>query len=154
MSEINKFTVRVYAIIFNGNNEVLMSDEYYHSTKMTKFPGGGMEFGEGTIETLKREAIEELGQELEVLEHFYTTDFFQQAMFKKEFQVVSIYYKARFKEPVKFKTTTKRFDFEELVNEAQSFRWVPIDELNVDEITFPIDKRVAELLIKEYKYRL
>ncbi len=151
MSEINRFTVRVYAIIFNGNNEVLVSDEYHHKTKMTKFPGGGMEFGEGTVDTLKRESIEEFGQELEVLEHFYTTDFFQQAMFKKEFQVMSIYYKAKFKEPIRFKTTTKRFDFEELVNEAQSFRWVSVNELNVDEITFPIDKKVAEMLIENYK---
>lgn len=146
ISEINKFTVRVYAIIFNENNEVLLSDEYYHNTKMTKFPGGGMEFGEGTVDTLKREAIEEFGQELEVLEHFYTTDFFQQAMFKKEFQVMSIYYKARFKKPVRFKTTTKRFDFDELVHGVQSFRWVPLSELDVDEVTFPIDKKVAELL--------
>ncbi len=151
ISEINKFTVRVYAIILNGNNEVLLSDEYYHNTKMTKFPGGGMEFGEGTIETLKRESVEEFGQELEVLEHFYTTDFFQQAMFKKEYQVMSIYYKAKFKELIKFKATTKRFDFEELKHGAQSFRWVSLNELTVDEITFPIDKRVAELLIENYQ---
>ena len=95
--------------------------------------------------------MEEFGQELEVLEHFYTTDFFQQAMFKKEFQVMSIYYKAEFKDLIRFKTTTKRFDFKELVNEAQSFRWVQIQNLDLDEITFPIDKKVAEMLINHYK---
>ncbi len=153
MSEINKFTVRVYAVIFNGNNEILVSDEYHNKTKMVKFPGGGMEFGEGTIDTLKRESIEEFGQELEVLEHFYTTDFFQQAMFKKEFQVMSIYYKSKFKDPIQFKTTRKLFDFAKLEDEAQSFRWVPVNELNIDEITFPIDKRVAEMLIDELKIK-
>lgn len=149
--EINRFTVRVYALIINENNEVLLSDEYQHNTQMTKFPGGGVEFGEGTIEALERESVEEFGQELEVLEHFYTTDFFQQAMFIKECQVMSIYYKARFKEDIRFETTRNLFDFKELVNEAQSFRWQKISELNVDEITFPIDKRVAELLIADNK---
>jgi len=151
VSEINRFTVRVYALIINENGEVLLSDEYQHNTLMSKFPGGGVEFGEGTIQALERESIEEFGQELEVLEHFYTTDFFQQAMFIKDCQVLSIYYKAKFKEDIRFKTTRKRFDFKELVNEAQSFRWQKISELNVEEITFPIDKRVAEMLIEDYK---
>jgi len=153
ISQINRFTVRVYAIIMNENDEVLLSDEYQHDTKMSKFPGGGVEFGEGTIQALERESIEEFGQEMEVLGHFYTTDFFQQAMFKKGFQVMSIYYKARFKEAIKFNTTHKRFDFEELVDETQSFRWVPVNELKLDEITFPIDKKVAEMLIDEFKFK-
>ncbi len=104
---INKFTIRVYAIIINENNEVLLSDEFQEGMKMIKFPGGGMEFGEGTFDCLEREAIEEFGQEIEVLEHFYTTDFFQQAMFKKEYQVMSIYYLAKFKDEIKFKISDK-----------------------------------------------
>ncbi|MDF1547753.1 MAG: NUDIX domain-containing protein [Bacteroidales bacterium] len=147
----DKFTIRVYAIIVNENNEVLVSDEYQYDTLITKFPGGGMEFGEGTIQALEREADEEFGQEIDVLEHFYTTDFFQQAMFLEQTQVVSIYYKAKFKKKIQFTTSRTRFDFEELVHEAQSFRWIKISELDVGEITFPIDKRAAELLIKEFK---
>ena len=80
---INNFTIRVYAIIINNKNEILLSDEFQMGMKMTKFPGGGMEFGEGTIDCLKREAIEEFGQEIEVLDHFYTTDFFNRPGLKK-----------------------------------------------------------------------
>jgi len=148
MHRIKRFTIRVYAVIINDKNEVLLSDEFQLGMKMTKFPGGGMVFGEGTIECLKREALEEFNQEIEVLEHFYTTDFFQQAMFKKEYQVVSIYYLAKFKDDIKFKISNKAFDFKELKNESQSFRWQPIEKLKVDDITFAIDQKVAEMIIK------
>ena len=53
------FVIRVYAIIVNENQEVLISDEFQPGIKMTKFPGGGLEFGEGTIDGLKRELREE-----------------------------------------------------------------------------------------------
>ena len=151
MNSINHFTIRVYAIIINPKNEVLLSDEFQLGMKMTKFPGGGMEFGEGTIDCLKREAIEEFGQEIEVLEHFYTTDFFQQAMFKKEYQVVSIYYLAKFKDDIKFRISVKVFDFKELKNESQSFRWQNIESLNIDDITFAIDQKVAKMLKQKNK---
>ena len=146
---INNFTIRVYAIIINNKNEVLLSDEFQMGMKMTKFPGGGMEFGEGTIDCLKREAIEEFGQEIEVLDHFYTTDFFQQARFKKEYQVVSIYYLANFTDDIKFKISDKAFDFKEMINESQSFRWQAIKNLNVNDLTLPIDQKVTHMLIKE-----
>ncbi len=146
---INRYTIRVYAIIINHKNEVLLSDEFQMGMKMTKFPGGGMEFGEGTIDCLKREAVEEFGQEIEVLEHFYTTDFFQQAIHKKEYQVVSIYYLAKFNGDIKFKISDKAFDFKELKNESQSFRWQNIESLKVDDITFAIDQKVAEILKKK-----
>ena len=77
MSKISRYIIRVYAIIMNENNELLISDEYQLNMRMTKFPGGGLEFGEGTIDCMKREAIEEFGQEIEILEHYYTTDNFQ-----------------------------------------------------------------------------
>lgn len=148
---LNKFTIRVYAIIVNDKKEVLLSDEFQFGIKMTKFPGGGLEFGEGTIDCLKREAIEEFGQEIEILEHFYTTDFFQQARFKKEYQVVSIYYLAKFTDDIKFKVSDKAFDFKEIKNESQSFRWQSIENLKVNNLTLPIDQKVAEMLISGFK---
>ena len=83
MNTIKKFTIRVYAIIINDNNEVLLSDEFQMGIKMTKFPGGGMEFGEGTFDCLKREAIEEFGQEIEVLDIFIQLTFFSKLCLKK-----------------------------------------------------------------------
>lgn len=145
-----RFVIRVYALIINDRNEVLLSDEYMVDTLMTKFPGGGLEFGEGTIDCLKREAIEEFGQEIEVVSHFYTTDFYQKALFHENTQLFSIYYLARFPEPIRFKISEKPFDFPAKVNGSQSFRWQSINKLSINELTFPIDKVVANQLKVKY----
>ena len=59
MNNTGEFTIRVYGLIFNERKEILLSDEFQLNTKMTKFPGGGLEFGEGTISCLEREFEEE-----------------------------------------------------------------------------------------------
>ena len=150
-ADINKYIIRVYAIIINPDKEILISDEFQLNTLMTKFPGGGMNFGEGPLDCLKREAIEEFGQEIEILEHFYTTDFFQSTQFFNNAQLISIYYLAKFKDPIKFKISDKSFNFDEEKNGAQSFRWENIDRLDIKEFIFPIDKKVAELVKEKYK---
>lgn len=78
---IEKFNIRVYGLLLNDNSELLVADEFEFGMKFTKFPGGGLELGEGLIDGLKREWMEELGQEIEVVEHFYTTDFFSYLVF-------------------------------------------------------------------------
>lgn len=148
--DIKHFVIRVYGIFINNNKEILISDEFQLDMKMTKFPGGGMHFGEGTIDCLKREAIEEFGQEIEVMEHFYTTDYFQPAYFYDDYQLISIYYLAKFKEPVRFKIATKPFDFTELKNGNMSFRWVPLQNISEKVMTFPVDKKVAEMLKRRF----
>ncbi|MDX9697205.1 MAG: NUDIX domain-containing protein [Bacteroidales bacterium] len=146
-SNPNKFVIRVYGIFINQNYEVLLSDEYMLNMKMTKFPGGGMNFGEGPIECLKREIMEEMnGQEIEIIDHFYTTDYYQPAYFFDNHQLISIYYLARFIEPIKFKISSIPFDFDDLINGNQSFRWKNILEISEKELTFPIDQKVVSLL--------
>ena len=145
-SKLKHFNIRVYGLFINDKDEVLLTDEFQLDTKMTKFPGGGLHFGEGTIDCLKREMIEECNQEIEAIEHFYTTDFFQQALYFEDHQLISIYYKAKLKRPINFKISNRPFDFNEMKNGNQSFRWVSIDQLNPDELSFPIDKHVAFLL--------
>lgn len=143
-----KIIIRVYGLIINDRNQILLSDEFQLGTKMIKFPGGGLEPGEGPADCIKREAIEELGQEIDIISHFYTTDFFQKALFYENHQLVSIYYKVRFKKPIQFKLSKKPFDFKEMIDGSQSFRWQSIEDLNIEELSFPIDKRVA-LMLKE-----
>ncbi len=147
---IKYLIIRVYALIINNKNEVLLSDEFRMDMKMTKFPGGGLNFGEGPVDCLRREAIEEFGQEIDVLDHFYTTGFFQKAFFYDEHQIISIYYHAKFKDKITFKISEKAFDFEKMLDGSQSFRWVPIKELKKDVMSFPIDKKVVELLSEKY----
>lgn len=144
---MKQFIIRVYGLIINQNNEALLSDEFVLDTKMTKFPGGGLEFGEGLLDGLKREFQEECnGQEIENIRHFYTTDFYQKALFFDDAQLISIYYLADLKQPLKFKISEKAFDFKIDAGETQSFRWVKIKDLKEDEITFPIDKFVLNKL--------
>ncbi len=144
MKHPKNFVIRVYGIILNDKKQVLVTDEFQLDTKMTKFPGGGLEFGEGTIDCLKREFREECnGQELKNITHFYTTDFFQKALFYEDHQLISIYYLAELEEPVKFRISEKPFDFKKMENGNQSFRWVEIEKLQKNMLTFPIDKHVA-----------
>ncbi len=140
------FIIRVYGLIINEKKQVLLSDEFMMNQKMTKFPGGGLQYGEGPVDCIKREALEEFGQEIEIIEHFYTTHFFQQAFFFDNHQLISIYYKIRFTEPIRFVISEKPFDFAEMKNGSQSFRWADILSLQEDEMTFPIDKYVVGLL--------
>src|SRR5471030_2461826 len=85
------FNVRVYGLLINADNEILISDEQEYGMRFTKFPGGGLEFVEGLIDGLKREFLEECNLEIEVTRHFYTTDFFVKSAFNNS-QVISIYY--------------------------------------------------------------
>lgn len=122
-----------------------MTDEYRMGMYMTKFPGGGLEFGEGTIDCLQREFREELNIDIEVIWHFYTTDYFQKALFFEGMQLLSIYYLVHFSDTESL-TTTNISNNKPEKEGAQSFRWMAIEELNANNFTFPIDKKVAELL--------
>jgi len=146
MDATKKFNVRVYALIINENFELLITDELYSNFYMTKFPGGGLEFGESTIDCLKREAIEEMQQEIEVIEHFYTSDFVQFSILNKNQQVICIYFFAQFKDKIKFKISTQKYDFDEVKEGAICFRNVKIDDLNEEDFTFESDKIVLRKL--------
>lgn len=140
------FNVRVYGLLLDNNNRVLVSDELIHGHKITKFPGGGLEFGEGTIDAIKREMMEETGIAVEVISHFYTTDFFQVSAFNSKAQVISIYYIIKAVSPISIRTTDKSYDFEEEKEGTISFRWLAIDTISEADFTFPIDKKVSVML--------
>jgi 8-oxo-dGTP pyrophosphatase MutT (NUDIX family) len=143
---IERFNIRVYGLFINGKNEILLADEKRFGMQMTKFPGGGLKPGEGTIDCLKREAIEEFGQEIEIINHFYTTDFFQKALFFENQQLISIYYLVRFIEKEQFRIVSKPFDFNSTEGEILSFRYVKIEDLEEEDLSFPIDRYVLQLL--------
>ncbi|WP_421943477.1 NUDIX domain-containing protein [Pedobacter sp.] len=141
------FNVRVYGLLINHNNEVLVSDEEEYGFRFSKFPGGGLEFGEGLIDGLKREFVEECNAEIDVISHFYTTDFFEKSSFNDS-QVISIYYLVKEQAPLQLVFKTKIYDFDTEGEVLQAFRWVKIEDLNIEEITFRTDKTVAVLLKK------
>lgn len=141
------FNIRVYGILINKNDEILLTDEYRLGQMMTKFPGGGLKYGEGTIDCLKREFNEELGQIPEIIEHIYTTDYFQPTfLLKPTMQLISIYYRVSVPFPESIVTTDSVFNIEKIEG-SQSFRWLPVKKLTTSELTFPIDKKVSGIII-------
>ena len=146
-------TIRVYGILINEKKQVLVSDEFIRGAYYTKFPGGGLEFGEGTRECLKREFMEEMNLNVEVGQHIYTTDFFQLSAFNPAHQIVSIYYFANALEEIKAPLRTKPFDFDEQQmkvyeqkNETETFRFIDWQGFSADTVTLPIDKIVADMV--------
>jgi len=137
-------------LIINDRNEILISDEFQVNMKMSKFPGGGMEYGEGPIDCLQREAMEEFGQKLTNIRHFYTTDYYQKAFFFNDHQLMSIYYLADLSEESKIRISSRSFDFPEDTNGQQSFRWVSLGEIEEKDLNFPIDRKVIRLLKKRF----
>lgn len=137
------FNIRVYGLLINEQNELLLSDEFAAGMHFTKFPGGGLEFGEGLIDGLKREFMEECEAEIEVLNHFYTTDFFEKSSFNDS-QVLSVYYLVKPVKPLNLSFKTALFDFDE--GKEQSFRWIKLADVTAGDVTFRTDKTVVDLL--------
>jgi 8-oxo-dGTP pyrophosphatase MutT (NUDIX family) len=146
-------SVRVYGILINEHKQVLVSDEFIRGGLYTKFPGGGLEVGEGTRDCLKREFLEEANLPVEVGDHIYTTDFYQQSAFNNAHQILSIYYFVKALAPITVPLRTKPFDFDEeqlkqyeLNKEIETFRFVDWENFGAAAVTLPIDKIVADLV--------
>ncbi len=154
---MSHFNIRVYGILIDENKNVLVSDEYIRGQYYTKFPGGGLEFGEGTRDCLRREFMEEMGLAVEVGDHLYTTDFFQLSAFNPGHQIISIYYLTRALEEIKVPLRDKIFDFDEKqlavyreTGETETFRFINWNNFSADSVTLPIDKVVSEILKERF----
>ena len=146
-------TIRIYGILLNDESQILVSDEYIRGGYYTKFPGGGLEEGEGTRDCLKREFKEEMELNVEVGDHIYTTDYYQKSAFNPNDQIISIYYFAHALEPITVPLRQKPFDFDErqmaVYNETgttETFRFINWEDFSEESVTLPIDKTVAGLL--------
>ena len=131
-----RFNIRVYGIWIR-NNKILVNEELIRGKKIIKFPGGGLQWGEGTKDCLKREWQEEMNITIEVLDHFYTTDFFQPSAFDDS-QVISIYYRISAIVPDNIVNTEP--------NELTY--WMESKDISANTFTLPIDKIVGGMLQK------
>ena len=150
---ISMFNIRVYGILINEKRQVLVSDEFIRGAYITKFPGGGLEFGEGTRECLAREFMEEMNLNVKVADHIYTTDFYQQSAFNAAHQIISIYYFAEALEPITAPLRSKLFDFDaqqlkmyEETGETETFRFIEWDDFSAESVSLPIDTTVANMI--------
>lgn len=154
---MHRFNIRIYGILINEQKQVLVSDEFIRGNYYTKFPGGGLEFGEGTRDCLKREFKEEMDLTVEVGDHIYTTDYFQMSAFRPDHQIISIYYFAKALEKIKVPLRNKIFDFDdeqmkvyEETKEIETFRFINRENFSSESVTLPIDKIVAEMVKEKF----
>lgn len=143
---MKQFIIRVYGILLNEKGEFLICDEVYQNKQMTKFPGGGVEWGEGMLDALYREFVEEFNIEIEVVKHLYTTDFFQQSAFCQEHQLISVYFQVKPQNTINW---SQAFDFAK----RQGIECRFLEKLCESDLTWPIDKLVISML-NENKLRL
>lgn len=154
------FNIRVYGILLNEKNQYLVSDEYVRGMYITKFCGGGLEFGEGTRDCLKREFLEEMNLPVEVTGHMYTTDFFQISAFNSSHQIISIYYHVKALAEITVPLRSEKFQFDKhqmdtyaRTGETETFRFINKENFTPDCLSLPIDKLVATLLIADHELR-
>lgn len=135
-----KFNIRVYGLLIH-EGAILVTDEDRFGVQFTKFPGGGLEFKEGTVDCLIREFKEELNLEVNNPRLFHINENFIESAFHKDHQILSIYYFVDSNEINSIQTKSIKFDFQ---GEEQIFRWIPLQELEESEFNFPIDKQVVQ----------
>lgn len=152
MQTLYPFNVRVYGILVTEQGEILISDEQEYGKRFSKFPGGGLEYGEGLRDALQREYMEECLLEVEVLEHIYTTDFYERSYFNDS-QIISVYYRVRNKMPFNLSFKTDAFDFDNSEGDIfQSFRLIKLEEVKKEDLTFKTDRIALEEFFKLEKH--
>jgi mutator protein MutT len=140
---MKSFNVRVYGLLKNDREEVLITDEFRFNHAFTKFPGGGLEFGEGLADGLKREFLEELSLEIEVGELFFVNDFYQESAFNPNHQLLIFYFWVNCKNWQEISVNREK---QILSQDAEMPRWIALKDISAEAMTFPVDKKVAEKL--------
>ena len=136
---ITQFNIRVYCLA-RHQDKILVLKEPFMGELIHKFPGGGLEFGEGTLECLHREFKEELNLEITHLQHFYTQEDFVETPFRPHLQLFLVYYTADIVDINSLEIIDKNI---------AEVRWIPITELNESEFELPVDKQVVKMLLNK-----
>jgi 8-oxo-dGTP diphosphatase len=143
--KILNFNIRTYGFLVNDAQEVLISHEREYGMEFSKFPGGGVELGEGITDALKREFVEECGIDISILRHVYTTEEFVLSEFNQT-QVIAIYYLVHAAESELAKISMDPLPA--VVEPAQAFKWISIKELDSkSDLTFDIDKKSWQVFL-------
>jgi ADP-ribose pyrophosphatase YjhB (NUDIX family) len=137
-----QFTIRVYGICIREGH-VLLCEEGHEDFRFVKFPGGGLELGEGLHDALTREFEEELDARFSHAELFYVNDFFQASAFDAQTQVISVYYLVHKLEPEPLQS---KMELRGGKPYEIKFMWKPLTDLEASDLSFPIDRIVAEKL--------
>ena len=136
---IDKINVRVYAAAVK-DKKVLVLFEEYAGEYLMKLPGGGLEFGEGVLDCLRREFDEELNTKINVIEHLYTQEEFLVSRFRANEQLLTLYY------VVEIVDETEFLIMDPCIEKAE---WISL-ETEENPFTLPVDQIVFEILKNKY----
>lgn len=141
------FNLRVYALIIRDGS-ILLSSETNGVHAFTKFPGGGLEPGEGLRDALNREMKEELGLLVSECSLYYVNDFYQPSAFNPAQQIISFYYLVSLSG-----VPTPEMITEERWNQTYTvrFHWEKISALQPEHLTFPVDREVLTKLQQDQR---
>ena len=136
-------TSRVYGFLINNSKQVLVSAERFNGIPLIKFPGGGVEWGEGLQEALIREFKEELKISIGVKENIYFNDFPVESAIDKRYQVQAFFYHVEPLESMRFSTVLSLKPPEK---NTENFIWVDLKNLSEELFTYEIEKEAAKAL--------
>lgn len=136
---IDKINVRVYATAVK-DRKVLVLYEEYAGEHLMKLPGGGLEFGEGLLDCLKREFEEELNVRINIKSHLYTQEEFLVSRFRENEQLLTVYYEVEIEDENEFLILDPCIEKTE---------WIPID-ISENPFQLPIDRIAFEKLKEKY----
>lgn len=136
------FNVRCYGLIVSHENRILTLHESFMGVPMNKFPGGGLEFGEGIRSCLDRELQEEFlnPPQLE-WELFHIPEQLFVSQFRPEEQIIIIYYLAV--------ERSNESDWQLNPNDAEekTMTWMPFDPSTLDHLSLETDVQALENLL-------
>ncbi|AYO57766.1 NUDIX hydrolase [Chryseobacterium sp. 6424] len=136
---IDKINIRVYATALK-EGKVLVLHEEYAGDQLMKLPGGGLEFGEGLLDCLRREFEEELNVKIKILGHLYTQEEFVTSRFRENEQLLTVYYMVEIED---------ENDFLILDPCIEKTEWIPIDT-NENPFPLPVDRIAFEKLKEKF----
>lgn len=134
---LHKVNIRVYGLCIK-QDKLLALEEMYAGEKLLKLPGGGLEFGEGTLDCLSRELFEELNLRTKSFAHFYTQEEYVVSRFNAKEQLLTIYYRIEIENQSELQIKDASIE---------KIRWVSLSEEN--PFVLPIDRKVFTLLQQE-----
>lgn len=141
---MKRFNVRVYGWLTHPDLGVLTSVEKIQGRIYRKFPGGGLEWGEGIRDCLQREFMEELDLPVRAGAHLYTTDFFQRSAFRPNEQLISIYMQA-----IPDEGTNERIGKLKAIEKDHRVEWISLHNFHEDLFDLPTDRAFAQLMTEQ-----